>query len=149
MDADQLRRQLSAIEPNESMYDGISADDVPRLKNLLGDAEPWMASRAVWALAHINDVEAAKVLAVAAEDARPEVRVSVAASTPRLTPGVADSLLLRLLDDSDLGVRKFSLLSASSRNSTQVIERVRRIATSDAEPALRGLAAQQIRSINR
>ena len=144
MDIEQLRRQLSAIEPDESMYDGISSADIPASKQLLSEPEPWLASRAVWGLAYLNTAEAVRRLDIAARDSRPEVRVSVAASARRLSPRFAEPLLVKLLDDSDIGVRKFSVLSASSRSSSQLIEKLKTIANSDVHVDLRRFAQEKL-----
>ena len=47
MTLDQLKNQLSAIQPDESTYAGIGASEVPLLEQLLRDDEDWLAARAV------------------------------------------------------------------------------------------------------
>jgi hypothetical protein len=39
MSLSDLRRQLSAIEPDEDMYNGTGAEEVPMLRELLADEE--------------------------------------------------------------------------------------------------------------
>lgn len=81
---DQLRRQLSAIEPNEGTYAGVGSTEIPLLQQLAKDPEPWMSARAICALSRIDDSNAVEVIREAMHDVRPEVRVAIAASATNL-----------------------------------------------------------------
>ncbi len=50
----QLRQKLSAIEPTESIYEGIGPSEVELLRELLQDQEAWLAARAAYALSRID-----------------------------------------------------------------------------------------------
>jgi len=142
----QLRDQLSAIESDESTYTGINAEDVPLLQDLLNDGEGWLAARAVHALSRIDADDARDALLVAAQHARPEVRVAVASSAGALRPDVSDEVLTRLLGDSEIGVRKFAIKSATELNSNAVILRVADIAATDSDLTLRQIAEEKVKS---
>ena len=86
MTLEELRNQLSAIEPDEGIYAGIGSSGIPLLEQLLQDREAWMASRAVFALSRVPDIRAVTILSRAVPDPRQEVRVSVAASVSNLRP---------------------------------------------------------------
>src|SRR4051794_12924690 len=73
MSLEQLRNQLSAIEPNDSTYAGIGASEISLLEQLLQDKEAWMASRAVFALSRVPDEKATTILARIVADPRQEV----------------------------------------------------------------------------
>jgi HEAT repeat protein len=139
----ELRRQLSAIEPTESTYAGISPDEVPALEALLDDEEVWMAARAVHALARMDASQARRALRRASASLRPEVRVAVAAVAQSLPPRLSDHLLERLLDDPDPGVRKFAIRSVSDQSSESVRSRLRRKSTEEKDPVLRRLAGER------
>jgi HEAT repeat protein len=140
MTLEQLRNQLSAIEPSDSTYAGIGPAEIPLLVELLQDEEPWMASRAVFALSRVPDSRAVAALARAAGDARQEVRVSVAASLRSLRPSDANDVLLRLLGDAELGVRKFAIQAISGTHDAAVHAKLRDLEARDPASAIRVIA---------
>jgi HEAT repeat protein len=144
---EELRSQLSAIEPNDGTYAGIGPSDIPLLSQLLQDKEQWMASRAVFALSRIPDPSATAILSRTAADPRPEVRVAVAASTSNLDPGDANGILLRLLGDTELGVRKFAVLAVSEGHDAAVHAMLRDIETRDPANAIRSIAKDQVQKL--
>ena len=143
MSISELRRRLSAIEPDESMYRGIGPEEVPMLVDLLDDEEAWMAARAAHSLSRIDDDRARDAVRAAAGSARPEVREAVAASAARLPPEVSDAVLPDLLSDADVAVRKLAVRSTSERNSDAVRARLAEIADDDDDDALRRIADSQ------
>ena len=143
----ELRQKLSAIEPTESIYEGIGPSDVELLRELLDDQEAWLAARAAYALSRIDSQSAHNALVAASESPRPEVRVAVAASASVLPSSVSDQVLSALLEDSDVGVRKFAIQSVSERNSSAVKERLAAVAASETVPQLRQTADVQARSL--
>ena len=149
MTLEQLRSQLSAIEPNESTYAGIGSAEIPLLEILLQDTETWLASRAVFALSRIPDPKAVHALSRAAADSRQEIRVAVAASTVNLQPSYANPLLLRLLTDSELGVRKFAVQAVSDAHNEKVQARLRALETQDPSGPIRDAARSKLVDIKR
>src|SRR5690242_14722585 len=109
----ELAEAISAIEPTEQMYASLTTEDVPGLQELVANAEPWLAARAIFALARLSAAapEASLSVRSAASDPRVEIRVAVAASAALLPNSQGAQLLTALLDDSDVGVRKFSIES--------------------------------------
>jgi len=144
MTLSELKSQLSEIEPTESMYRGIGAAEVPLLRQLLEDKEAWVAARAVDALSRIDTPEAHASVAEAARSPRPELRVAAAVNAPKLSLDQCDRVLDVLLDDTNVGVRKFAISSVSERNSLKVKEKLRSIANSDADRMLRQLARDHL-----
>jgi HEAT repeat protein len=147
MSISDLRRQLSVIEPDESMYRGIGADEVPMLRELLADEEAWLAARAAHALSRIDDEDARDAVRSASESSRAEVREAIAAAAARMPPEVSDIVLSSLLSDADPAVRKLAIKSTSERNSHVIRERIVEIATTDSNKALREIAEQHRQSI--
>jgi vacuolar-type H+-ATPase subunit F/Vma7 len=149
MTLEQLRNQLSDIEPDENTYAGIGVSEIPLLDQLLQDEETWMASRAVFALSRQSDQQAIKILSRVAEDPRPELRVSLAASIQNLPPTKASSnILLNLLDDTELGVRRYAIEAVSSAHNKAVREKLREIETQDPAPAIREIAKTRIQQLH-
>jgi HEAT repeat protein len=145
---EQIKAQLSAIEPNDGTYLGIGPLEIPFLEQLLQDEEVWMASRAVFALSRIPDARAITVLSQAAVDPRQGVRVALAASVSNLKPEDANDLLLQLLTDTEMGVRKFAVLSVSEAHNAAVSDKLKEIEFRDPAPAIREIAKDRLQAIN-
>lgn len=143
----ELRQQLSAIEPDESTYEGIGPSEVELLNQLLDDEETWLAARAVHALSRIDTHAAHEAIVASVADPRMEVRISVAASADALPPNLSDEILSRLLHDSRIGVRKFAIKAVSQRNSETIRRGIREIATTDPDPGLRRIAAAKATAV--
>src|SRR5256885_16931352 len=96
-----LRRQLSAIEPDEGTFENIGPSEVDLLRELLDDEEPWLAARAVYALAR-TDAEGARALLLSAAESRWQgVRGALPAAAEGLPISVPGAILPALSDDSD------------------------------------------------
>ena len=134
---EELREQLSAIEPDERTYAGLGPADVPALRTLLDEEEGWLAGRAVFALASVGDRAAADALREASTSSRDEVRVAVAASADRLAPELSDAVLAPLLDDEVTAVRKFAVRAVSPASDPGLRARVAGLARSEQNPAVR------------
>jgi HEAT repeat protein len=139
-----LRRQLSVIEPDETMYAGIGPDDVEILRRLLDDTEAWIAARAAYALARIRSDDAEAAFVDAAAHTRPEVRVAVATSASQIRSEVSDQVLSILLRDDEAGVRKFAIASVSRNSGAGVRADLQRISSTDDDARLRRLADEKL-----
>ena len=145
----ELRDQLSAIEADERMYEGIGPSDVDTLARMVDDEEEdWLAARAVHALSRIDSSEARQSVAAAAESPRLEVRVAAATSAAALPASDSDGILSKLLDDPQPAVRKFAVKATTPGNAEAVRARVRDMATSDKSAGLRRVAEKQARSVS-
>jgi HEAT repeat protein len=144
---EQLRHQLGAIEPDDSTYAGIGPSEIPLLEQLLQDNAAWLASRAVFALSRLSDSRAVTLLSKAAADPRQEVRVAVAASVSNLKPNDANDILLKLLTDPELGVRKFAVQSVSGTHNRAVHAKLRDLETQDPAPWIREIAKSKLREL--
>jgi HEAT repeat protein len=144
MTLEELRNQLSAIEPDEGTYAGIGPTEIPMLEQLLQDDEAWMASRAVFALSRVPDVRAITLLSRAADDPRQEVRVSVAASVNNLGASDGNGMLLKLLADPEVGVRKFAAQAVSGTHNAAVHAKLRDLENQDPVTAIRDVARDRL-----
>jgi HEAT repeat protein len=147
MTLEQIRNQLSAIEPDASTYAEIGSAEIPLLEKLLQDKEAWLASRAVFALSRIADAKAVTILSKAIADPRQEVRVAVAASVTNLKPQDANNILLKALTDTELGVRKFAIQAVSGAHDAMVHAKLRDIETQDPAPPIRDVAKDKVRAL--
>jgi HEAT repeat protein len=147
MSMSELRSQLSSIEPDESTYAGIGAEEVDLLRELLDDDEAWLAARAVHALSRIDDPAAREALAEAAGKPRMEVRVAVAASASNMPAETSDQVLAGLLADDHGAVRKFAINAVSARNSAAVRDQVAALAADEPDDRLRSLASEKAQAV--
>lgn len=147
MTLEQLRNQLSAIEPDDSIYGEIGSSEIPLLEQLLQDQEAWMSSRAIFALSKVPDTRAVTILSQAVSDPRQEVRVAVAASVGNLRPSDANDILVQLLDDTNLGVRKFAVQSVSETHDASVHAKLRDLGIQDPASPIRAIAQDRLREL--
>ena len=103
---------------------------------------------AVFALSRIPDNRAVETLSHAAADPRKEVRVAVAASVSNLKPQDANNILLKLLTDEELGVRKFAIKSVSEAHDKAVHAKLQEIQDRDPAPPIRDIAKSRVRELN-
>ncbi len=141
---EELRNQLSAIEPDDSTYAGIGVSELSLLEQLTKDEEAWMAARAVFALSRVPDPGALTILSQTATDPRPAVRVAVAASVSNLKADDSNDLLQILLTDSDAGVRQFAVQSVSEGHDAAVHAKLQGIGTGDPVPWVRDAGNERI-----
>jgi HEAT repeats len=120
MDLQELRSRLSSIEGDPQMYTDLGPDEVPLLVELLGDDEAWMAARAIYALSRINSPEAKAAVEQAASSDRDEVRIAVAVTANLLPADISDRVLTKLLQDTEVGVRKYAIDSVTPENKEEV-----------------------------
>jgi Flp pilus assembly CpaF family ATPase len=106
-----------------------------------------MASRAVFALSKVPDIRAMMILSQTVADPRQEVRVSVAASIRNLKPSDANNILLQLLADTDLGVRKFAVKAVSETHDASVHAKLRDLGNQDPSPSIRAIAQDKLREL--
>ncbi len=147
MTRDQLRRQLTAIEPTEETYAGLGAEDVDVLLELIRDDEDWIAARAVHALARIRSDRANELIVGVTADPRREVRAAAAAAAKLMAPAASDQVLQRLIDDDDAAVRKFAVQSVTSRSGDGVLARLDEVARNDADRRVRDLARRAVSDV--
>jgi len=148
MEFQEIRRRFQAIEPDETMFAGMTVEDIAHFETLLAEADPVMASRAVFALSRIGGDSAARVLRRAAVDSRSPVRVAVAAAVAQRPITLPDRELNALLSDRDAGVRKFALGAVKADNGTIVKEALTRMSQSaDELPALKARALEALRRL--
>lgn len=148
MTLEQLKQQFRDIEPTESTYQGIGAAEIPMLGQLLQDPDHSLASRAVFALSRIHDGASLQLLQRAAADVRPQVRVAVAASSAQIPVADRTRVLLPLLNDAEVGVRKFAVHAADGATDATVVDRLKQIGSADPVPALRTLATEKVKNVH-
>ena len=138
-----IMRTLRLIEPTAEELRALGPEALPYLATLAAGEDGWLAGRAAYAAAIIGGAEGAAVVEVAARHPAAETRVAAAAAARNLRPAQAAPVLVRLLDDADVGVRKFALMSAPIK-SERLMKKVAVVAEMDPSPYLRKLAARRM-----
>jgi HEAT repeats len=136
IDLDEIDYPTAAAE--------LGSEALPLLEELAQGGDPMLASKAVYLASILSDPDAARILEGAARHPDARVRVAAAAGLRNLVEQDAEPHVDGLLQDSDLGVRKVALKSATTFDSPGMTARVRRLAERDPEPAIRRLAKQAI-----
>lgn len=147
---EELRHELSVIEPDERSFDRISAEDLPFLRELYERGEPWMAARVVFVIARFADREGARdIILGAAGDARPEPRTAAAVVAKDLSREMSDRVLLLLLEDQNVGVRRRAVLSVRPENGPAVKDMLASIDRAGQPGRLREEIDTQLRVVGR
>lgn len=129
-----------AIDPEEPDYERAAAtlgsDALPHLAELSRSDDAMTASKAVSLAGMIGGPEALPVIERAADTGPPEVRLVAAAAAGRLGTAGED-VLLRLLEDSDIGVRKYAVRAAPEVPSKRLRDVLEQMRESDTDPGIR------------
>jgi hypothetical protein len=140
MTLDQVRETINSIEPRPDQLATLGPEALPHLEMLLHDEDPFLASRAIYAISQIRDNRVVELLEKAAQSDRPEVKIALAAGTKHLSQTEAHIILLALLNDQDAGVRKTALKAVSGDVPAVLRTKIQELATQDAVPFIRDLS---------
>jgi HEAT repeat protein len=134
---------LAALYPDEPDYEEaalrLGSDAIPFLLELVEGDDLDLASKAASLAGLLRTDRSVEVVAAAARSPEPVLRVAAAAAL-RNVPNVPLDLAESLLVDPDPGVRKWALTSLATARPAGLKGRVRAMATTDPEEALRNLA---------
>jgi HEAT repeat protein len=143
----QILKQLDTDEPDYTAVAALGPEAVPHLAALVRDEDPGIASKAAYLASLIQSDDSAEVLASAAGSSHEAVRVAAAAGLSNMSGSQALPLAERLLDDADPGVRKLALRAVGRLGMDTLEPKVKSLASSDSETALRQLAEQELKRI--
>lgn len=110
-----VRAALDPEEPNYAEAARLGAGALPHLSALVGGDDPMLASKAAYLASLIKDSRSAGVVKAAAASSDPTVRVAAAAAAVNLTAAGASTVLVELVDDDDIGVRKVARSSVPAK----------------------------------
>jgi hypothetical protein len=141
---DEVKFILSDIEPTEAMYEKLTEEDIPHLKNILKEQEPWLASRAVFAISRFNTVKTNRILYRLASDPRMEIRVSLASCANALPLEVSEKIISKLVKDKEPGVRKFAYQSVLPNATPLFIKRLKKVYNKEDVPYLQEVLSNKL-----
>jgi len=143
---EQVINQLDREEPNYTQAAQLGSEALPHLITLIQGGDVGLAARAASLAGIINAGQSADVLELAARHPEAVVRVAAAASARNLT-NIPTSLAMELLNDSDAGVRNWTLKALEVRRPTGVKTKVEDIIKNDPDVGLRDRARQIINQL--
>lgn len=143
---EQVLARLNPDEPNYTQAAQLGSDALPHLKRLVEEGDPGLASKATYLASVINAEGSAAIVELAARSPQQVVRVAAAGSLGNLKD-IPSSLATSLLNDEDVGVRKWTLKVLEIHRPAGIKTKVQEIADSDSDTALRQLASQIINQL--
>ncbi|UFH57643.1 HEAT repeat domain-containing protein [Spirosoma sp. KNUC1025] len=144
----ELIKMINLDEPDyQSIVKKLSTDDIPTLVELSNDPDPAIATKAISCLGLMQSEKALAGLVEIVKHPDAVRRVAVANSLKNMTSeeGVVP-LLNKLLDDHDIGVKKFALKTVESGNLSPLKEKVRQM-QQEANTTLKALAQQVLQKL--
>jgi hypothetical protein len=141
---DEVKFILSDIEPTETMFGKFTQEDIPNLQEILKEPEPWLASRAVFAISKFNTAHTNEILHQLADDPRVEIRVSLASCVNKLSSRVYRKIISKLIEDKEIGVRKFAYESVLPNASATFIKQLKKIYKKEDVPYLKEVLSKRI-----
>ena len=143
-----MQQVRDALGPYEPRYDEeaqqLGPEALPHLEKIIREGDAGSASRAVYLASHIEHERSGEVVALGMERPDATVRVAVAAGARNLPPQLRGRLLLRLLGEDDIGVRKVALRAVPEQLEPALAARLHALAQTEAVPALRSLAQEKL-----
>jgi hypothetical protein len=142
----QVLVQLDREEPNYEQARQFGQEALPHLMQIIEEGDAGLAAKATYLAGFINSEQSASVIHKAAQSEDAAVRVAAAASMQNLT-AVSAELASRLLDDTDSGVRKWTLRSLATQQRQIPIAlraKLQGVAERETDPILKQLANQVV-----
>lgn len=116
-----MRQVKAALYPEEPDYPKaatqLGADALPHLEVIIGGSDPLLAAKAVYLAGLIGGEKSVPAVLKAARSADPMLRIAAAGAAKHLPTEHTDALLLRLVDDVDIGVQKVAMRSTPATMS--------------------------------
>jgi HEAT repeat protein len=139
---DELIKMINLDEPDyPEIVSKLTQDDIPILVELTTANNPAIATKAISCLGLMKSAKALQGLESAAKHPDPVRRIAAANSLRNMTTVQGSTQVLeKLLDDTDIGVRKFALKTVEAGNVSALREKVRAISLKEANPTLKSLS---------
>ncbi len=139
---EELIKMINLDEPDyPSIVASLTKDDVPILIELSKDPNPAIATKAISCLGQMNTENALTGVQAAAAHANPVYRVAAAHALRHMSklPAGVD-LLGKMLDDTDIGVKKFALKSVEQANISSLRAKVQTLNANEPNEGIKALS---------
>jgi HEAT repeat protein len=147
---DEIKKMIDLDEPEYPIIvSKLTADDIPILIELSGDANMAIATKAVSCLGLMNTDKAVEGIKIAVAHNNPVMRVAAAhALKNSATLPSAVKLIDTLLDDQDIGVRKFALKTVDHSNIKSLKAKVKAMGDKETTDLMKVLSKDVYKKIN-
>jgi HEAT repeat protein len=147
---DELKKMIDLDEPEYPIIvSKLTADDIPLLIELSGDANMAVATKAVSCLGMMNTDKAVDGIKIAAVHNNPVMRVAAAHALKNSSAlPSAVKLIDTLLDDKDIGVRKFALKTVEHSNIKSLKAKVKIMGDKETTDLMKVLSKDVYKKIN-
>lgn len=141
---EQLIKMIDLDEPDyQEIVARLTKDDIPLLNELATDPNPAIATKAISCLGFMNDERAMAGVEKAAKSGNPVLRVAASHALRNMTSmPAAERILDQLLDDNDIGVKKFALKTVEASRLSNLKEKVRQLHSKESNEQLKSLSKQ-------
>ena len=147
--ADQLLAFLQQEETNYPEAAKLGDAAMPLLKEIIKGSDERMASKATSLAGMINSDQKTDALTEAARHPSVVVRVAAAAATASLDSDQAEKVLQHLIDDTDIGVSKYTLKSISAKKLSGSFQaKLQKISDSSTNEAIKSMATEALKKGN-
>jgi hypothetical protein len=145
----EVEAALRPIEPDYHAIANLGPSIIPILDEIVTSGDQLLAPRAVWAAAALveetkEETEIAAIAKLIDQGSRSKdvlLRIAAGGANHALPPKAGGMIAARLLNDSDVGVRKTALEGVPRALSPALVAKVETIAEHDKQPELREMAA--------
>jgi len=141
---EQIRAILDSDEPNYGQAAGLGREALPLIESLIAGSDGMLASKAAYMAGVIGDSGSAAVLGRAARSPHILVRIAAAASSRHLSGADASGVLVGLLQDPDVGVRKVALKSVPQDATPALQQQIDHLSKTAPENFLRSLSTEAL-----
>jgi HEAT repeat protein len=146
--ADELLGYLQQEEPDYAAAARLGDAAMPLLKDIIKGSDERLASKATSLAGMIDSDNKTDALGEAARHPSVVVRVAAAAAADKLQPEQAEKVLRNLVDDTDVGVSKFTLKTIQNKNLSRTFQdKLQRISDSSPEESIKTMAKEALSSI--
>ena len=147
--ADQLIAYLQQEETNYAEAAKLGDAAMPLLKEIIKGSDERMASKATSLAGMINSDQKTDALTEAAKHPSVVVRVAAAAAAAELNSDQAEKVLQHLIDDTDIGVSKYTLKSIKAKNlSRNFQDKLQKISDNSPNESIKSMAKEALKGAN-
>jgi HEAT repeat protein len=141
---EEIIKIFNRVKPDYSnVIDNLDDEDYPIVQSLIDDDNLYLASKVVSYIGHLKSQNALSGLAIAARNKKSSIR-AVAAYALRnfISSPEAINLINELLEDPNLGVRKFALRTVSSAKLVNFKEKIKLISQTESNERMKRLTSK-------
>lgn len=137
---EQVRAALHRDHPDYGQVAQLGSGVVPHLAELVREEDEQLAPKAVNLAAYVKNERVTEIFRLAAVSREVKIRLAAAYNLRYLPPAEITDLLLILLSDQSLGVRKYALLAVPKDIPGDVRRQLEELKNSDPYPYIRKLS---------